>query len=351
MPEGLAFASGLIATGASGYGKVAAQLLFERHPEIEQRFGQGAFRSWSLHLTQRSRELAAALLVEEPDLFVAEVSWSEISFSSRQVPTEDLRASLQCLAEALQAELPDHLRGLPTPYIERALVRMSEPAAAKEPALGSDSPENKLALRYLEAALAGKRRAAIDLVLSAVEDGLDVRAAYSGVLQAALTHVGELWHAGAVSIAQEHFVTATSETVMTLLAHRSSPETDDGRTVVVAPVPGNIHRLGARALAHHFELAGWNTIHLGADVPAGELAQALELFDAHLLALSVALSTQLRGAIETLRAAREIRPDVKILVGGRVFAAAPELWRKIGADASAADLGGALEAADQLVQL
>ncbi len=348
MAEPSEFTSSLIASGASGYAQAAAYRLLERRPEVGERFGTGAFRSWSQHLTVRLKELAAAMLVEEPGLFAAEVGWSEVSFRSREVPVEDLRTSLECLRDTLQEELPEEARATPAPYFEQALARLSEPAPAVEPALGEDSTENRLALRYLETALAGDRRGAIELLLAAFGDGIDVLAAYR-VLQIAQSHVGDLWHARELAVSQEHFVTATTEAAMTLLALQAAPEAPSDHTVVVSPVPGNTHELGAKALAHRFEMAGWRTIYLGSELPAAELAGALEIFDAQLLALSVALSPQLRGTIDTIRRARTQAPAVKILVGGRVFAVAPELWRKVGADGSASDSNSALEQADRLL--
>ncbi len=342
------FTPELIASGAAAYGKAAAELLLEREPELEERFGPAAFRTWSLHLAQRSKELAAAILVSEADLFVADVDWSRKSFEIREVPVDALRASLECLRDALDRELPEGAAALPRGYLGAALARLSEPGDAAQPALGAATPSNRLALAYLEAALAGEPRRAIDLLLSAVEDGLGLPDAFA-CLQDAQTHVGELWHARQVSIAQEHVVTSTTEAVMALLARRAPTPRLEGGTVVVAPVSGNAHEIGATALAHQLAIAGWNAIHLGSELPAEELAQALGTFDARLLALSVTLSTQLPDAVKTIRVARSARPGVKVLTGGRVFATAPGLWRKIGADASATEASGALEATERLL--
>lgn len=342
------FTANVIASGAAGYARAAAQLLLERLPELERRFGPGAFESWSRHLGQRSKELAAAVRVSEPRLFAADVGWSRAGFEAREVPVDILRASLECLRDALERELPDQAGGLAGRCLEAGLERLSGPAAAAEPALGGEGPLDRLALGYLERALAGRPRQAIDLLLAAVAEGVDPADAFA-CLEAAQAHVGELWHAHQVSVAQEHLVTGTTETAMALLARRERPPHREGRTIVVAPVSGNAHEVGARVLAHRLDLAGWNAIHLGSELPAAELADALRIFDSRLLALSIALSTQLPEAVEAIRAARSARPEVKVLAGGRVFAAAPGLWRKIGADASAADTAAAVEAAERLL--
>jgi methanogenic corrinoid protein MtbC1 len=206
-----------------------------------------------------------------------------------------------------------------------------------------------LILAYLGAGLSGERRRAVDLLLSAVDNGLDVRRAYTEVLQEAQRRVGEMWLARELAIAQEHSVTATTNIAMALLAQVAGGERQSsGKTVVVSVVPGNAHLLGAQALAHFFEMEGWNSIHLGSEMPANEISTALDVFQADLLALSVTLSTHLRAAMETIESARKTRPGVKVLVGGRAIAAAPNLWRKLAADGAANTPSEALEVANRL---
>jgi methanogenic corrinoid protein MtbC1 len=69
-------------------------------------------------------------------------------------------------------------------------------------------------------------------------------------------------------------------------------------------------------------MAGWRTIQLGADVPINDLAQAVECFDADLVALSASLSVQFETVKSTIQAIKSGRRGdlVKILVGGLAFA-------------------------------
>ncbi len=347
VTERAEFTAELVSAGASGFAMSSARLLLERRPELAERFGRTAFRHWSRHLVQRCRELSAALLVDEPELFAAELAWSRTGFERREVPVDDLSASLECLAETLSNELPeDSVEPLAT-YFELAVERL-----AQAPEGGPDAihgVENRLVLEYLEAAISGRQRRAIGLVVDAVDNGLQIEEAYRDVLEVAQRLVGEMWHAQELSVAQEHFVTATTEAVMTLLAHRAEPPAPAERTVVVAVVPGNAHQLGARALAHWFEMDGWNAIYLGSELPATEAAAALEVFEADLFALSIALSVQIPAARSAVRAAREARPECRILLGGRVIASVSDLWRKLGADATAGSAKEAIAVAHQLL--
>ena len=348
MARESSFVSSLVASGAKGYASAAAHRLLEEHPETGKHFARGAFNAWSRHLAQRSRELAAALQVEEPALFASEAAWSAASFDAAEIPIEDLRASLECLRQTLEEDLPEHVREIPRPFFEEALARLAQPSAVA-PTLATDSEHSKLTLAYLDAALNGDRRRAIELLLSAVEDGLDVGDAYTKVLQEAQMQVGDLWHARQLAIAHEHAVSATTNIAMELLAHRTGGEREaNGKTVVVAVVQGNAHEFGARVVSHFFEMEGWKAIHLGSELPPKEIATGVAVFEADLLALSITLSTQIRAAVDTIEAARAARPGLKVLVGGRAIAPAPNLWQKLGADGSANSPAEALEVAARL---
>ena len=348
MSESQEFASRLIAAGASGYAAAAASLLLERHQETAGRFGANAFRDWQAHLTQRLDELAAALLAGEAEFFVSEVAWSRTGFAAREVPLEDLEASLRCLLEVLSEELPPAAGDQPRRYLEQGLAALAAAPAEGERQAVEGSAEERLSLAYLEAALGGDRRGAMDVVLSAVADGFGAASAFDA-LMAAQRRLGEMWHAAELAIPQEHFVTAITQSLVDLLAQQAERAEPNGKTVLVATVPGNAHDLGARVVAAFFEMAGWRAVHLGGTLPAEELALGLAAFEADLLALSMTLSTQLNAALKTVHAARAARPGIKVLLGGRSLVEMPRLCTRVGADACAASAEEAVATGARLV--
>ena len=116
---------------------------------------------------------------------------------------------------------------------------------------------------------------------------------------------------------------------------------------------GNRHDIGLHAVADFFEMAGWRSIQLGADVPINDLIQAVECFDVDLLALSAALHVQLETVRSTMQAVRNgPRGDVvKILAGGRAFAGSRNLAIEMGADGYAANPDEAVRLGGELVGL
>ena len=351
MSDSSQFAARLIEAGAAGYAAAAAERMLERHPDTAERFGAGAFRAWQDHLAQRLRELAAALVAGDPDLFIAEVAWTRVAFEGRDVPLEDLRASLTCLGEVLAAELPPAAVADPGRYLDAGLAGLDAESHPSEPEVASEPAVSRLALAYLEAALSGDRPRAVETILSAVDGGLSVNLAYEA-LMAAQREVGEMWHAGDLVVAQEHFVTATTQSMMTLLAQKAGPAAGaNGKTVMVAVAPGDSHYLGARLLANLFEDAGWRTIHLAGALPPAEMAIGVDAFEVDLLAISLTVSTRLQATIEAVEQVRASRPAIKILVGGRVVARSPSVCDRIGADACTATHEEAIELGARLVGL
>ena len=116
---------------------------------------------------------------------------------------------------------------------------------------------------------------------------------------------------------------------------------------------GNQHDLGIQVVADLFEMDGWRVIQLGSNVPFDDLAQAVEFYQADLVALSVSLATQLPALEETIAAVRasERGVNVKILVGGCGMMGAADLAKSKGADDYALNAAEAVSRGNALVGL
>ena len=331
MNPSTVFAAQLLETGASGYAGVAAGALLEKHPALEERFAPSAFRDWKDHLHQRILDLSAALEAAEPGLFASRVRWERVAFRSRDLDDADLHRGLTCLREVLDEELPEMAKETVDSYVTPVLEGWSD-TLPDEPTLDPKNPVERLALTYLEAALRGDGVEAVDLVVQEMENGMDYQQAYEA-LMTAQRESGRLWHLGELKIAEEHLITTTTERATSVLAQRVQREPSNGKTVIVAAVAGNRHSLPVRVVADFFSIAGWRSICLGADLPPSELAAAAEYFEADAMALSVAMSTQIKHARATILETRKsCEKEIRIVVGGSIFDEAGDLWQRIGAD-------------------
>ena len=265
--------------------------------------------------------------------------WTRESYVARETPVEDLQAALAALGEMLRERLPVGASDLAGAVVDRAAQALAASAAPAEPEEDAADPSAQIgpeALTYLRTILEGRPREAIDRLLAAVDAGTPVREIYLDVLVPAQREAGRLWHLGELDIVEEHVVTTTGLRAMAILCEREKPAAPNGKGVLLACVAGNVHSTVVQMVAHFFEMAGWRTINLGADVPGAQIAAGVRAFDVDLVVLAVTLDPHLKVARQAIQQIRGLEGrDVKIVVGGSAFANAPEVWREIGADGCA----------------
>ncbi len=347
----------LLEQGASGYAAYAVQQLFEARPEARDCYPRGPFEAWKSKLSAKLAELAVAVEFESPQLFVSTVSWSRDAFRSRGVSSRDLEVALQSLQGVLQDEMTESTRTALAPYFEaayRALESRGNAGAAgpengrREGVPAEDDELNPTALVFLEACLAGEPDRARALVWQALDNDMTLSQVVLEVLIPVQREIGRLWHRAEVGVHEERLVSTVTEEVMVLLRSRVEPPESSARTVVGAAVQGNNHDFGVRSVLDLFAFSGWKTFNMGANLPPESMAATVLDLEADLALISVTLVTQLRTVRPTVDAIRRASDQVRIMVGGRAFQSAPDLWSKLGVDGYASSAEEAVQVADGL---
>ncbi len=131
-----------------------------------------------------------------------------------------------------------------------------------------------------------------------------------------LQRVGALWHAGAVSIAVEHFV----EKMVTGRVHavlQATPQPAGGHLALCVCPPDERHEVGLFAAALALKVGGFPVTILGADLPANDLEAAVEATMPSLVVMAVTNQLSPR-AVTTLIPVLEQNPlrRIPLLVGG-----------------------------------
>ena len=122
-----------------------------------------------------------------------------------------------------------------------------------------------------------------------------------------LREVGDRWHAGTLSVAHEHLVSAQVKGFLFTFTRLLRPLPGAPRLVIATPA-GHLHEFGALVGAYLAAARGLNTVYLGADVPDEDLVGAAEQGKADVLLLSVLLDPDgpsRRRLRETLRRCAE----------------------------------------------
>ncbi|WP_437517921.1 cobalamin B12-binding domain-containing protein [Sorangium sp. So ce1099] len=296
-------------------------------------------------------ELAAAVDLEAPALFSDYAEWAQTLLTSFGLDPAELVGHLGALGDAIAIALPEHLAAAPRRHLAAAIERLTSGRVELPSFVQPEAPHGTLACGYLDALLQGNRGRALRLIQEAVEAGTPIKDIYTHVFQPCQYEIGRLWQLHQISVAEEHYCTAVTQTVLSHLYPLVFNARRADRRLVAASVDGNLHEIGVRFVADFFEMAGWDTFYLGASTPAQDVIDEVARRGADVLAVSATLGEHLPSVHELIAAARDDGRcrNVVLLVGGQPFRVVHDLWRQLGADGSAPTAEGAVHLAQELL--
>lgn len=228
---------------------------------------------------------------------------------------------------------------------ERRLVAsFFEFAASSVAPSAVEDPAGPLALPrrlFVQAILAGERKAALSIALEALRDKTRVEDIYADIFQAALYEVGARWETNTITVAQEHMATSVTQYVMAHVFEHIEPLAESRGRALVTGVPGELHHVGAMMVSDMLEAHGWQVQFLGSNLPIPSILTAVADAQPQLLGVSVTMLFNLQHATHLIAQAKEAAPGLRVVVGGAAFRA-PVEWRTSGAHGYAADVRGAI---------
>ncbi|MBY0311551.1 MAG: cobalamin-dependent protein [Phycisphaerales bacterium] len=358
------FAAEVLRQSANALAAMTTERMFQEQPGIAARYQPNPSLKWRENVSGRVHYLAAAVATGRPHVFLHQAKWDKVAHSARggEAACADLMCSMRCLRSVIGEELPPAARPVVLECVDAAIATMASASTESHSLLNPSTPTGRLAAEYLLAILEGDRQRACMMMLDAVTKGradlgmppLSVVQAFSQVLSPVQQELGRMWHINESTVAEEHFATATTHTVMSAMYPHMPRAPRNGKAVLCAAVETNAHEVGVRMVADVLEMHGWRSVYLGQNVPIDDLVLAAEDFRVDLVALSATLLTHLPLMGETIRRMRAGNAGnscgLKILVGGSAFTADPDqtVWQNLGADAYARNLDEAVAAAGRL---
>lgn len=319
----------------------------QRHPEFLSRFGAAGRMRCIEDADFHLQYLGHALQLATPALFVAYIQWARQMLENRGISWLDLQTNLELVREELVRSMEPSDAAIVREYIETALSA----GPADTASFLTGGLREPLARAYLTALLRADRRTATALIQNAAAEGLTIRDLYLDVFQPVQREIGRLWQNNDISVAEEHYCTASTQSIMAQFYPRILGTPRRGRKVVVACVGNELHEIGTRMIADFFELDGWDAIYLGANTPGAALVDLVCRERPDLVALGVTMTYHLGTASELVRRLRDDDrcSDVKILAGGYVFQQHETLWQSLAVDAWAPDAAQAVIRGNELV--
>ena len=156
------------------------------------------------------------------------------------------------------------------------------------------------------------------LTTAIIDHGTDI--ALERIVAPFLARVGDAWARGEASVAHEHMASAVVRDVLGWLL-QSTTAHDSAPTLVAATIAGESHEFGATMAAVAAARAGWRVVHLGANVPAADLAHTVRTSGARVVVLGIVCDGaghDIRGEISALRKA--VGANTRIVAGGAATA-------------------------------
>jgi methanogenic corrinoid protein MtbC1 len=298
--------------------------------------------------------LQESLATGSPALFLDYVRHACIFFAFRHLPHQYFLDGLSVLREEIKQNLAGEIRDNAVKFLKKGIAAAQSIPSAPPSCIDDEDPLAAIASSYFEALAGADRKRAEKIIADAIASGVPVKDLYLHVFVPVLRETGRRWLIQELSVAEEHYITASVSAEITHLHDRfvadNRPASPGGKTVIVASAEGDLHEIGIRMIADFFEFDGWNTYYIGPNTPALSLLRAARDRKADVIALSCTMPSFLSKVHYLIRSLRADpgTAQTKIIVGGHPFAVDPGLWKQLGADACARDAADAVAAAHRL---
>jgi excisionase family DNA binding protein len=176
--------------------------------------------------------------------------------------------------------------------------------------------------------LAGDEPGAWGVLEAALASGRSPSDVLLQLVAPALESIGERWHVGELTVADEHRASAVAARLISRIGARFARRGPKRGNVIITTPPAEQHAAPVAIAADLLRWAGFNVVELGADTPADALAGAVaDVPD--LLAVAMACTTEVsttsaRRVIDHLRTAV---PGTTVLLGGAAISSTDQAHR------------------------
>ncbi len=136
------------------------------------------------------------------------------------------------------------------------------------------------------------------------------------VLVPMIKNIGDNWKDGSIRVYHEHLASSVIKTFLTNLRGAYKVEQNAPEIIIATPI-GQMHELGALLVASAAASEGWRVTYLGANLPAEEIAAAVQQNKPRALALSLVYPPDdPKVNVELIKLAKYLNNDTIIFVGG-----------------------------------
>ena len=205
-------------------------------------------------------------------------------------------------------------------------ARTSGGGRGKRSRLDADASE-----RFVARLLVGDENGCWGIAQEVLGGGASPRDVYVELIGSALRLIGDLWHQGAITVADEHRASVVVHRLIGRMGPSFRPRGPRTGTVILGAPAGEMHSLPTALVADILRGEGLEVVDLGADVPADAFtACAMGIDDLTSIGIAMTIDSHRRALGTLIRTLRGAGVSVPIVVGGAGVTEAQS--RSLGAD-------------------
>jgi DNA-binding transcriptional MerR regulator/methylmalonyl-CoA mutase cobalamin-binding subunit len=236
--------------------------------------------------------------------------------TGRRLYTEDQVAKLRLLKQLVDGGR----RISDVAELDLEVLRSLAAEDASEAVVGPAPPVRRSVTGYLTActdAVERLDRHALEQALESAMVGLSRPRLRADVIVPLIHALGQRWQEGTWRVVHEHLASAVLRSFLWTMWRRAEPG-EGAASLVIATPAGQRHELGALLIAGVAADLGWRVIYLGADLPAEEIAAAVESSGSGVILLSLVYPVADPRVVEEVRRLRNlVGREVLMVAGGR----------------------------------
>jgi MerR family transcriptional regulator, light-induced transcriptional regulator len=293
--------------------------------------------------------LAASVQAGNPQIFSDYCGWVKVVLGKRGIDAFHLKENLEHWKAALLASAPETAADVIIGYLDVALERLPQYPDEPVPVVASERLKPLLS-QYIERILALDSAGAMELIESSATDANSIFDIYVHILQPAQREIGRLWQVNSISVAVEHYATATAQQILHRLSRMVPPRTRRNARMIGICGEGEHHCVGLEMVCSLCQLDGWDTYFVGANTPTASALELARQLQPDIIAISMTTLIALQSTCMLIAKLKESLPETVIVAGGYAATLGPDMWKSFGADAYAGDAIAALSAMDRIFE-
>jgi len=174
-------------------------------------------------------------------------------------------------------------------------------------------------INFLDNLVVGNKKNCISIIQNLLEIETDIKEIYTELIQKSMYRIGQMWDRDKLTITEEHVASQIITNIIDLIYPKICEIPKNGKRAVISCLDKEFHEIGPRLISDYFELNGWESVFLGANVPAKELVSYIEKNNPDVLGISINYYVNMCRLTHLLDEIMQKYPQLKIIIGGQAL--------------------------------